>query len=130
MDTYELQTVFETPELVSSLANFAESSNLDQKTAGDGYSTINEMAFILFLRIQAAADYYTMNQTLMRDVPPVFVDIILDPFILNLVPKSLIPTAGYIIVLAIGSWYLSKAINRWILIFAMDNRAQIEKKVS
>lgn len=30
---------------------------------------------VLFLRIEAAADFYSMNETLMREPPPVTVDI-------------------------------------------------------
>ncbi len=55
-----------------------------------------------------------MNQTLMESVPPVYADIILDPYIFNIFPRSLVPTAGYIVILAIVSWYLSKHISRWV----------------
>jgi len=89
----------------------------------------NPISSVLFLRVQAAADYYTMNQTLMQEVPPVYVDIILDPFIMNIVPRSLIPTAAYIIVLAIGSWFLAKSVNRWIQLFSRD-KTEIQKKLS
>jgi hypothetical protein len=81
------------------------------------------------LHIQAAADYYTMNQTLMKNPPLVLVDIILDPFILNVVPRSLIPTAAYIVILAIGGFYLSKYVNGWIRIMALDS-VRLEKKDS
>lgn len=68
----------------------------------------------LFLQIYAAADYYTMNQTLMENVPPVLIDIILDPYIFNLLPQSLVPTIAYIILLAVGSWYISQYVMTWI----------------
>lgn len=74
----------------------------------------------LFLHVQAAADYYTMNQTLMENVPPVFVDIILDPYLFNVLPRSLVPTVAYIIFLAIGSWYFSKSISKWLQNIARD----------
>jgi hypothetical protein len=74
----------------------------------------DEVVATLFLQIYAKADYYTMNQTLMENVPPVFVDIILDPYIFNIVPRSLVPTAAYIILLAVGGWYLSRYIMDWI----------------
>ena len=69
---------------------------------------------ILFLQIFAAADYYSSNKTLMEHVPPVNVDIILDPFILNVLPQSLLPTVSYIIILAISSWFLSSFISAWL----------------
>ena len=69
----------------------------------------------LFLRIFAAADYFSLNKTLMSDVPPVLADVILDPYILNVFPKSLGPTAVYITVLAVGGWFLSGEIWKLLL---------------
>ena len=46
----------------------------------------------------------------MSDAPPVLVDVILDPYLLNIFPKSLIPTAAYLVVLAVGAWFLSSMI--------------------
>lgn len=77
-------------------------------------TTHDELSSTLFLRVFAAADYYTTNKTLMEQVPPVYVDIILDPFIFNIFPRSLVPTAAYIILIAIGSWYLAKHISGWL----------------
>ena len=57
----------------------------------------------------------------MKDPSPVFVDIILDPFVLNIVPRSLIPTAAYVVILAIGGIYLSKYVNGWTRIMALDS---------
>ena len=64
----------------------------------------------LFLRIQAAADFFSSNKTLMQHPPPVDVDIILDPYTLSVFPSSLLPTAVYLVVLAVGAWFLSEAI--------------------
>jgi hypothetical protein len=74
----------------------------------------DDVSSALFLQIYAAADYYTMNRTLMENVPPVFVDIILDPYIFNILPRSLVPTIAYVILLAVGSWYISKYVMEWI----------------
>jgi hypothetical protein len=74
----------------------------------------DDLSATLFLRVFAAADYYTTNKTLMENVPAVYVDIILDPYIFNIFPRSLVPTAAYITLLAIGSWYLAKYINQWV----------------
>lgn len=75
----------------------------------------------LFLQIYAAADYYTMNQTLMENVPHVLVDIILDPYIFNILPRSLVPTIAYVILLAVGSWYVSRYVIDWICKIAADD---------
>ncbi|OQD76053.1 hypothetical protein PENDEC_c005G06561 [Penicillium decumbens] len=65
---------------------------------------------VLFLRVRAAADYFSTNETLMRDVPPVAVDLILDPYIWNVFPRSLIPTAGWIAVVTV----VAVVVARWI----------------
>jgi hypothetical protein len=70
-----------------------------------------------------------MNNTLMNHVPLVFVDIILDPYIFNVFPRSLVSTAAYIVLLAIGSWYLSKYISKWFQNLAQYN-IEPEKKIS
>jgi hypothetical protein len=47
----------------------------------------------------------------MRDVPPVAVDVILDPFLWNVFPRSLVPTAGWIVVVAI----VAGVVARWVV---------------
>lgn len=108
LDTYTLTEVFATPELILSLSSYSES-----RQALLGHSTPSKsigkhgQTSVLFLRIIAAADYYTTNKTLMQHVPPVDADIILDPFLLNVLPRSLIPTGVYLVILAIVAWPLS-----------------------
>lgn len=46
---------------------------------------------------------------------PVDVDIILDPFILNVLPRSLGPTAIYISGVAAAAFFISGLIYRWIV---------------
>jgi hypothetical protein len=59
--------------------------------------------------VHAAADYFSTDQALMRNVPPVAVDLILDPFLFNVFPRSLVPTAGWIVLVAV----LALVIGRW-----------------
>lgn len=125
METYELSKVFDTPALITSLATYAESRQLppDQlgteqpdvhsSTMRKSGSTAEELSLLL-LHVQSAASYYTTNKTLMHDPPPVLVDLILDPFLFNVLPRSLLPTAAYIVILAIGSWFLSQVIATWL----------------
>ncbi|KAL1968732.1 hypothetical protein VTN77DRAFT_1558 [Rasamsonia byssochlamydoides] len=61
---------------------------------------------VLFLRVFAAADYFTLNTSLTETVPPVMVDVILDPFLLNVFPRSLVPTAVWIVVVAALAWFI------------------------
>lgn len=58
--------------------------------------------------------------TLMNEVPPVYVDVILDPYVFNLLPRSLLPTIGYIIVVAILSWSMARRISSWIQSIAAE----------
>jgi len=121
LETFEIPVVFEHPDLITSLAEYSdgqtspETSELNDPSI---YASANpdgkKANSILFLQIFAAADYYTTNKTLMENVPPVFVDIILDPFVFNVLPKSLLPTVSYIIILAISSWFLSSFISAWL----------------
>ena len=68
----------------------------------------------------------------MRDVPPVDVDIILDPFLYNVLPRSLLPTVGYILVVAAIAWFLSGRIvalfQQLIRAHRDDEPAQQKKK--
>ncbi|QSS62397.1 hypothetical protein I7I51_02134 [Histoplasma capsulatum] len=77
----------------------------------------------LFLQVHAAADYFTVDKGLMENVPPVHVDIILDPFIFNVFPRSLLPTAAYIIILAVVSWVIS-----WFVWIGVEGVVGLSKK--
>jgi len=46
---------------------------------------------------------------------------VLDPFILNVFPQSLGPIAIYITAVAVGAWFLSGYIYRWLLSVAADS---------
>ncbi|KAI1460970.1 hypothetical protein F4805DRAFT_416166 [Annulohypoxylon moriforme] len=133
--TYELQTVFETPGLISELSEYSwarQSLGSDHgsqsKPAGNlRISNSEREASVLFLQILSAADYYTVNKTLMRHVPPVHVDIILDPFLLGVLPRSLLPTVGYITAVAVTSWFIARYISIWIC--KLGAEANPEKKI-
>ncbi|OJD21185.1 hypothetical protein ACJ73_07479 [Blastomyces percursus] len=64
----------------------------------------------LFLQVHAAADYFTVDRGLMENVPPVHVDVTLDPYLFNIFPKSLLPTALYILILAGVAWAISSLV--------------------
>jgi hypothetical protein len=86
---------------------------------------------MLFLAIDAAADYHSSNKTLMKFPPDVKVDIILDPFVLGLLPRSLLPTAGYIVCVAIVAYYASGYIYAYIRGPTKDKKNEKKKsKVS
>lgn len=132
LDVFELEKVFSDAELITSLAKYSatrQPSPEEASVEAARRSASQEItSSILFLRILAAADYFTMNQSLMENVPPVYVDIILDPYLMNVFPKSLLPTAIYIIVVAIGAWFLSKAISSWMINISRQERLDQDKK--
>lgn len=112
-----MQPLFDDPSLLSSLSSYAYAKHAslspeelhhiqaasEQKQSA---SSATPTTF-LFLQIFAAADYFTLNKTLMANVPPVHADIILDPYLLNVFPKSLLPTGIYLIIIAVVGWLLS-----------------------
>ncbi|CAL5866441.1 uncharacterized protein PFLUO_LOCUS649 [Penicillium psychrofluorescens] len=144
LSTHPLPETIESPSLFTSLNIFSTArlssveSHLQANTiprrasshgAGGGLRdpapTTNS---VLFLRVQAAADYFTTDEALMRDVPPVGVDLILDPFLLNVFPRSLVPTAGWIVVVAglavfVAQW-VSGEVGRVVLDARRSQRLQ------
>ncbi|WYZ37398.1 hypothetical protein EsH8_II_000904 [Colletotrichum jinshuiense] len=134
LDVFELPAVWDTPDLISSLATYAFSRQ-SNKNSGDAHHVPRQLKHehdtsLLFLRVLAAADYFTDNATLMAQVQPVSVDIILDPYFLNALPRSLLPTVCYIFVVAIMAWFLSRRILVWIhpVLAAEGKSAGIKKK--
>lgn len=128
LHTYTLSQVFDEPELLGSLSAYAyarqaeiddlERQRLVARRAPQTSSSANPTApriSVLFLRIFAAADYYTLDKDLMENVQPVLVDIILDPYLFNVFPKSLLPTAGYVLIVAIASWFASQYVWKLVL---------------
>lgn len=116
LDVFEMKTVWETPELIQSLAAYSYSRLSDATPEEDGElqapdpASVEKQSSLLFLRVIAAADYYTDDAVLMSSPPPVLVDIILDPFLLNVLPQSLLATVGYVTAVAAASLFVA----RWI----------------
>lgn len=74
-----------------------------ERSTGGG----EHLSSVLLLRIDAAANYFTTDRELMRRPEPVLADVILDPFVLNVLPRTLLPTVGYVILVAAASWVLA-----------------------
>lgn len=103
-------------------------ASTSSSVASSSSSSSEREASILFLRILAAADYFTTETSLMRNVPPVDVDIILDPFVLNVFPRSLVGTAGWIVVVAVAAYFLAKRIASWIQDLISNGATETAKK--
>lgn len=107
IDVYELETVWEDPALISSLAAYAQAQ--PKQTKKDNQQG-ERKASVYLARVRAAADYFAQDKALMERPPPVLAELILDPYLFNAVPTSLLPTVGYILVVAALSFYVA----RWI----------------
>ncbi|THY28946.1 hypothetical protein D6D01_03723 [Aureobasidium pullulans] len=108
LESFKVTDVFDSQALLKDLSIYAEERQsllLGEDLSFSKPTVVKQSA--LFLRIQSVASFYTTNKELMQYPPPVDVDIILDPYLLNIFPQSLLPTAAYIILLAVASWFLS-----------------------
>ena len=54
------------------------------------------------------ADYFADDKELMKNPPPVLVDLHLDPYVLNVLPRSLVPAVGFVAVVAAASFFLAR----------------------
>ncbi|KAK4166728.1 hypothetical protein QBC43DRAFT_14956 [Cladorrhinum sp. PSN259] len=122
---YTLSYVFDTPDLITSLNNYSLTRLPSSSSLNHHQAKGERQTSLLLLHIQSAADYFTSNSTLMKHVPPVDVDIILDPFLLNVLPRSLAPTVIYIVIVAIASLFLSSQIASWVQGLAMTVPSEV-----
>lgn len=138
--THTMQSVFETPELITALTLYSNSRaesiapvELQEARARTDLrrrSTSKTPTTFLFLQVSAMADYFSLNKTLMERVPPVHVDIILDPYLLNVFPQSLLPTAAYVVILAFVGWFVSGWLYRGFVAPFVGRSAALESKKS
>ena len=119
-----MEEVFNNATLLTTLADYAESRQIEGTYMGNNIvpaassSPVSGTQSLAFLRVTAAADYYSANKTLMENVRPVLVDIILDPYILNVYPSSLLPTAAWIVSVAVASFFIAQIVSKWLQIVA------------
>lgn len=139
MDVYELDHVWETPDLMMSLYNYSstrQSNTPSQATpqihrpSSSSSGAKERTASLLLLQVHAAADYVSHDAALMRrPPPPVLVDLILDPYLLNAVPESLLLTGIYVVLVAVGTFYLARWIaDRMTAIAGTEEAAALKKK--
>lgn len=130
LSTYTLSDILSSESLSSSLTKYSASSSYQMSKdlpSGTEQLYLTPQKSSLFLVIDAAADYYTLNTALMTEVPPVVADIILDPFLLNIFPQSLVPTAVYIAITAIVGWFMCGIIQSRVRKF-VTNIVAVEKE--
>ncbi|PUU73726.1 hypothetical protein B9Z19DRAFT_1094467 [Tuber borchii] len=83
---------------------------------------------VLYLNIRAKAGYYTHEKHRMETPDPVRVEIVLDPFILNALPESLLPIAVTIILTALSAFWLSGRVYNILRNIASLKQSRYDKK--
>ncbi|RSL71670.1 hypothetical protein CEP53_001422 [Fusarium sp. AF-6] len=127
MDVYELDTVWDTPELMQSLADYAYSRQPSTDSQEDHEG--ERSASVLLLQIKASADYFTDDTALMRDPPPVLVDLILDPYLYNLIPRSLVPTIGFLVLVGLVAWFVARSVASKLQSIAVAGESREKKEI-
>jgi len=92
-----------------SLSQFPESESLEPRW---------------YLRILSSASYYTMDEKRMRHPDSVPVELVLDPYILNLLPQSLLHIAGVVVSVVFIAWWASIKIYKWL---SIGNQINVKK---
>lgn len=133
LETYPLNTVWDTPELIQSLGLYTMTRQPSEWTEGEMPAPgpgpqADEFTSLLFLRIDAKADYFTTNKTLMESPEPVDMDVILDPFLWNVLPRSLVPTVGWAVVVAGSSFFVARYVVRLLQGIVRSDSQQAVKK--
>ncbi|KND94020.1 hypothetical protein TOPH_00908 [Tolypocladium ophioglossoides CBS 100239] len=136
LDVYELDTVWQTPELIQSLTEYVTSRQADPAVDRQDFKAHKppsddlgeRKTSVLLLHVRAAADYFTDDAELMQNPPPGLVDLILDPFLYNVVPRSLIPTAGYLVLVGAVTWFVARWIASSLQSVASSPESQAKKQ--
>ncbi|CAK7201956.1 hypothetical protein SEUCBS139899_004672 [Sporothrix eucalyptigena] len=120
VDVFDFVAVSTTPELAASLATFVERNGVDAKTA---LSSSSSSVSTSLLRIVAAADFVAADRSAMQPdrVSSVLTDIILDPYLLNVLPRSLVPIVAAILAVAsVSAWLARRVILPGVLAVAAE----------
>ncbi|KAA8893937.1 hypothetical protein FN846DRAFT_976710 [Sphaerosporella brunnea] len=78
---------------------------------------------VLYLRVLAKTAYVSSSRARMENPEPVDVDIILDPYLLNVLPESLLKIVGLLVVVAVFSWWLGGWVHRALLGVASSGKS-------
>ena len=122
LSTHHPTAVLDDPQLLESVKSYAgtrDSSSVKHQMLREKFDADNPRGNIqsstVLLQVNAAAEYFSTNSTLMTNVPPVFVDVILDPHFVPGVPRSLVPAIVCISVVAVVSFILAWWISLWMV---------------
>ncbi|KAF7556492.1 hypothetical protein G7046_g6287 [Stylonectria norvegica] len=136
LDVHDLDSVWATPELVQSLSSYAYAQQQDvsdQTREPRVHKPSSEEkgereASVMLLQVRAAAGYFTDDVALMKDPPPVLVDLILDPYLYNVLPVSLLPTIGYLVLVGVVTWFVARSIAKRLQAIASTGESIAKKQ--
>ncbi|CAK7227563.1 hypothetical protein SCUCBS95973_006582 [Sporothrix curviconia] len=127
VDVYDFAAVQADHELARSLDKFVEQRGSEFKSSGS--SSFSPSTTSLLVKILAVADFVAANRSAMQpgSIPPVLTDVILDPFLFNVLPRSLVPVVGAILAVAgVSAWLARGAILPGLRAVAVDGREDKE----
>ncbi|KPM35241.1 hypothetical protein AK830_g11341 [Neonectria ditissima] len=134
LSVHELAAVWDTPELIQSLAEYSSarqrsSEGGEEQQLHDHQSDQGErQSSVLLLQIRASADYFTDDVALMKNPPPVLADLILDPYLYNVVPRSLVPTVAYLTIVGFIAWLVARPIASKLQSIAITTETATKKQ--
>ncbi|KAF8423643.1 hypothetical protein EV426DRAFT_574480 [Tirmania nivea] len=76
---------------------------------------------VMYLRVLAKKDRYNPD--------PVAVELVLDPFIWNILPESLLHIGAIVVLVAGAAWWAGAMVDRWLSMVALQHRVLQEKKL-
>lgn len=129
LTTHTISDAFEDEVLIAELGTYSESRQSSCETDYYGSTTEEDISTsLLFLVIDAAADYKSSDKSLMASPPKVKVDIVLDPYLLSVLPRSLAPTAAYVSCVTVAAYFVSGLLYRWISPPAPEKKVASKEK--
>ncbi|RPA84185.1 hypothetical protein BJ508DRAFT_42203 [Ascobolus immersus RN42] len=116
-----------TPKQIVSVPNHPQ-QNLISET--DHHSNVDPTTADLVLELSAVASYFSTNKTRMASADPVHVQLILDPFLFNILPQSLLPTVIYLVIVGLVAILLSGVIYNKLESIANGTETEAARKAA
>ncbi|KAH0610773.1 uncharacterized protein H6S33_011200 [Morchella sextelata] len=104
--------VLSDPGLITSLVSYSSRAPPPLRTVDEVDHAVEAPRSLLYLEIGAVAAYYTPDKYRMENPDSVGVEIILDPYFMNIIPESLFPIIGMITLVTFFAWWCSGRIYR------------------
>ncbi|KAG0132160.1 hypothetical protein HOY82DRAFT_558244 [Tuber indicum] len=127
LNIYTAPQLLDKPSLLANVTAYA--------TRQLSFSPANELSgpsaaprSVLYLDIRAKAGYYTHEKRRMETPDPVEVEITVDPFVLNVLPESLLPIAVMVILTTLSAFWTSGRVYSALRDIASLKQSPYDKK--